>query len=105
MIRSPRFTRIPIDFDGFKVCDVEPLSIPDVQAARPVIVFRKWWSDARSRMILSGVSGNGSQKVIEVNAVKPSKENAPSGISGRATASQSSRTASGSAPMTDVSGN
>jgi Ca-activated chloride channel family protein len=77
MIQSPVLTRIQVDFDGFKTYDVEPLSIPDVLAERPVIVFGKWRGNARGKITLSGISGSGTHReVIDVNAVKPSKENA-----------------------------
>jgi Ca-activated chloride channel family protein len=75
MIQSPVLTRVKVDFEGFKTYDVEPLSIPDVLAERPVIVFGKWRGDARGKITLSGVSGSGSHReVIDVGAVKPSKD-------------------------------
>lgn len=77
MIQSPVLTRVRVDFEGFRTYDVEPLSIPDVLAERPVIVFGKWRGEARGKITLSGISGNGTHKeVIDVNAVNPSKENA-----------------------------
>jgi len=77
MIQSPVLNRVRVDFGGFKTYDVEPLSIPDVLAERPVIVFGKWRGDARGKITLSGISGNGTHReVIDVDAVKPSKDNA-----------------------------
>ncbi len=77
MIQSPVLTRVQVDFDGFKTDDVEPVSIPDVLAERPVIVFGKWRGDARGKITLSGTSGNGTHReIIDVKAVKPSRENA-----------------------------
>jgi len=77
MIQSPVLTRVRVDFKGFQTYDVEPASIPDVLAERPVIVFGKWRGDARGKITLSGISGSGSyREVIDVNAVKPSKEKA-----------------------------
>ncbi|MCX5834141.1 MAG: VIT domain-containing protein [Deltaproteobacteria bacterium] len=77
MIQSPVLTRVRVDFKEFKTYDVEPVSIPDVLAERPVIVFGKWRGNARGQITLNGVSGSGSHRdVIDVSAVKPSKENA-----------------------------
>ncbi len=77
MIQSPVLTRVKVGFEKFRTYDVEPLSIPDVLAERPVIVFGKWRGDARGKITLSGISGNGPHReVIDVGAVKPSKENA-----------------------------
>jgi Ca-activated chloride channel family protein len=76
MIQSPVLTRVRVDFKEFRTYDVEPVSIPDVLAERPVIVFGKWRGDARGKITLSGILGSGSHReVIDVSAVKPSKEN------------------------------
>ncbi|MCU0593828.1 MAG: VWA domain-containing protein, partial [Desulfobacterota bacterium] len=42
LILSPVLTRVKVDFRGFEAYDVEPPSIPDVLADRPVTVFGKW---------------------------------------------------------------
>jgi Ca-activated chloride channel family protein len=41
-ISSPVLTNIRVDYDGFDVYDVEPKSIPDLFAQRPVVIFGKW---------------------------------------------------------------
>ncbi|HEX7539222.1 MAG TPA: AgmX/PglI C-terminal domain-containing protein, partial [Syntrophales bacterium] len=56
--------------------DVEPLTIPDVLADRPVIVFGKWRGKARGSIALSGIPGEGRfAETIDVGKVKPSEAN------------------------------
>ena len=77
MIASPVLTGIQLDFGGFGAYDVEPRSIPDVLAERPVIVFGKWRGEARGRLTLRGTSGSGPwSEVIDAAKVQPSKANA-----------------------------
>ncbi len=42
MIESPLLTDVRISFGKFDAYDTEPISIPDLLAERPVIVFGKW---------------------------------------------------------------
>ena len=42
MIESPVLINVRINFGKFDIHDVEPVSIPDIFAERPVIVFGKW---------------------------------------------------------------
>ncbi|MEE9611169.1 MAG: VIT domain-containing protein [Desulfatiglandales bacterium] len=58
LIQSPVLTGIKIDFGGFEVYDVEPPSIPDVLADRPVIVFGKWRGRPKGHIELRGSSGD-----------------------------------------------
>ncbi len=57
LIQSPVLTQIKLDFGKFDVYDVEPLSIPDVLAERPVIVFGKWRGKPQGTITLKGISG------------------------------------------------
>ncbi|MEE9523769.1 MAG: TonB family protein [Thermodesulfovibrionales bacterium] len=76
LIQTPVLTSIEIDYDTFDVYDVEPLSIPDVLAERPVIVFGKWRGKPRGTIVLSGLTGNGTYATsIEVDEIKPSDDN------------------------------
>jgi Ca-activated chloride channel family protein len=81
MIQSPLLSHIDIDYGGFDAYDIEPVSVPDVLADRPVIVFGKWRGKSGDRpggkIIVKGISGNGSfREVIDVGKVSPSKNNA-----------------------------
>ncbi len=56
-ISSPVFTQINADFGDFEVYDVEPLSISDVLAERPVIIFGKYKGEPKGEVTISGYSG------------------------------------------------
>jgi Ca-activated chloride channel family protein len=74
MIQSPVLTRVKVNFQGFSTYDVEPLAVPDVLADRPVIVFGKWRGQPKGKIILNGISGNGSyREIIDIRTVKSSK--------------------------------
>jgi Ca-activated chloride channel family protein len=75
-IQSPVLTGITCQFDGFDAYDVEPLSIPDVLAERPVILFGKWRGKPEGVIRLSGYSGEGEyRQTFHVNGVPPSDTN------------------------------
>jgi Ca-activated chloride channel family protein len=59
LIQSPVLTGITVDFGQFQAYDVEPASIPDVLADRPVIVFGKWRGKPRGSIELRGATGTG----------------------------------------------
>jgi len=77
LIQSPVLTGITVDFGRFQVYDVEPASIPDVLADRPVIVFGKWHGTPLGSIVVRGTSGNESlTERIDVGRVRPLKANA-----------------------------
>ena len=77
LIASPVLTRVKVDFNGFKVYDVEPTTLPDILAERPVIVFGKWRGKLQGRITLSGLSGDGKyRETLDIAHVKPSTKNA-----------------------------
>jgi Ca-activated chloride channel family protein len=57
MIAMPVLTRVKVEFEGFETYDVEPVSMPDVLAQRPVIVFGKWRGARAGRVTLHGLTG------------------------------------------------
>jgi Ca-activated chloride channel family protein len=76
MIQSPVLTNVKITFNGLNTYDIEPASIPDVLAERPVIVFGKWRGKPQGRIRLTGITGNGIfADSIDVSAVQPQKSN------------------------------
>ncbi|MFQ5629566.1 MAG: AgmX/PglI C-terminal domain-containing protein, partial [bacterium] len=76
MIASPVLTRIKLDFGGFDVYDVEPLSVPDVFAQRPVIVFGKWRGAPGGTIKLSGYTADGKYtKRLAMREFKPKAKN------------------------------
>ncbi|MDR1282031.1 MAG: VWA domain-containing protein [Opitutaceae bacterium] len=56
-IASPVLTNINVSFDGFDVYDVEPATLPDVFAERPVILFGKWRGPRTGKITLTGLAG------------------------------------------------
>jgi Ca-activated chloride channel family protein len=75
-ILHPVLTNIKVDFNGFSTYDVEPLSIPDVLAQRPVIVFGKWKGEPKGEIILEGKTGSGFYNyTIDVSKVKSQQNN------------------------------
>ncbi len=76
LIQSPVLTHVKVEFKGFQVYDLEPASIPDVLAERPVIVFGKWRGEPRGNIMLSGISGDGRYTAaVDVGKVKPLQSN------------------------------
>ena len=77
MIQSPVLTQVKIAFKGFDAYDVEPLTIPDILAERPVIVFGKWRGKAKGMIAVSGITGEGRfDETIDAGKVEPSDANA-----------------------------
>jgi Ca-activated chloride channel family protein len=58
LIQSPVLTAINVDFGEFDVFDVEPRSIPDVMADRPVIIFGKYRGHPKGTIEIRGISGD-----------------------------------------------
>ncbi len=76
MIQTPVLTQVKVSFSGFNVYDVEPVSIPDVLAERPVLVFGKWRGNPEGRIKLSGITGGGNySETVKVGDYKPSGDN------------------------------
>lgn len=61
-VQSPVLTQIQWEADGFEVYDVEPLSIPDVLAERPILLFGKWQGTPTGQISVRGVSGIGEYR-------------------------------------------
>jgi len=76
LVQSPVLTGIRIDFDRFEVYEVEPPSIPDVLADRPVIVFGKWRGTPEGMIQLQGITGDGPfVEKVDVAGVNPLETN------------------------------
>lgn len=77
VVSSPVLTGVAVDFDGFEVYDIEPPSVPDVLADRPVLVFGKWRNKPEGTIRLTGTAGNRAfMKSIDVSQVRPLLTNA-----------------------------
>ena len=59
-IDTPVLTGIDVRFHGFDVYDVEPGTIADLFASRPIVVIGKWRGNATGSIELSGTTGRGA---------------------------------------------
>lgn len=76
MIESPVLTDIAVRYEGFEAYDVEPLSVPDLFAERPVIVFGKYRGQPRGRITVTGKGGRGTfQQSLNIDEGRASKGN------------------------------
>jgi len=69
-IDTPVLTGIDVTFNGFDAYDVEPGTVPDLFASRPIIVFGKWRGRAAGSIDISGRTGRGVYRTSV--AVSPS---------------------------------
>ncbi|HSD86930.1 MAG TPA: VWA domain-containing protein, partial [Kofleriaceae bacterium] len=75
-VESPVLTQVQVQFDGLSTYDVEPKTLPDVFANRPVVVFGKYKGTPSGKITLSGVSGRGRfVSTIDASTVKPDAAN------------------------------
>ncbi len=75
-IQYPVLTNISCSYSSFDVYDVEPISIPDALAERPLIIFGKWNGEAEGSITLTGTTGNNEySETIQVNQYTPDKRN------------------------------
>jgi Ca-activated chloride channel homolog len=75
-ISTPVLTRIRMACDGFDVYDVEPRSIPDLFAQRPVVVFGKWRGRPQGTITIEGMGGKTPfSKLFDVSETQPSEAN------------------------------
>ncbi len=76
-IRTPVLSGTTFTADGFETYEVEPESIPDLLAERPVLVYGKWRGDRRGTVSLRGHTGQGEYGIdIDVSQVTPDESNA-----------------------------
>jgi Ca-activated chloride channel family protein len=75
-INNPILTQVKQTYSGFDTYDVEPLTIPDVFAERPVIVYGKYRGELKGNITIKGSSGNKKYtKTFKVSDVKPDPKN------------------------------
>ncbi len=76
LIESPVLTEIKVDFGRFEAYDVEPPTIPDVLADRPVIMFGKWRGKPRGIISIQGLTGDHAfSKKVDVSGITPLQTN------------------------------
>ena len=59
-IDTPVLTGIDVKFHGFDVYDVEPGTVSDLFASRPIVVIGKWRGNATGSIELTGNTGRGA---------------------------------------------
>jgi Ca-activated chloride channel family protein len=75
-VRSPVLTHVAVETPGFQTYDVEPSTIPDLFANRPLVVFGKWRGKPAGTIRVTGTGGEGAyEKVFDVAAAAPSAGN------------------------------
>mgnify|MGYP001791272395 CR=1 FL=1 len=75
-IATPLLTQIRIKAKGFDVYDVAPASIPDVFAARPVLVYGKYHGKPKGKIIITGYQGKKRFKQkFKISSIKASSKN------------------------------
>jgi len=76
LIETPVLTNISVNFQGLDVYDVEPPSIPDILAERPLIVFGKWKGKTKGKIMIKGATGEGPfSESIDVGRQIPDDKN------------------------------
>jgi len=71
-VQSPVLTGIQVRFRDFDVVDVEPTAVPDVFAARPVVLLGKWRGKAAGEIEITGKSGTGDYaRTFRLSDAKP----------------------------------
>ncbi|MEQ1763504.1 MAG: VIT and VWA domain-containing protein [Pyrinomonadaceae bacterium] len=75
-IQNPLLTNVQVKANGFDVYDVQPKSLPDMFARRPIIVFGKWRGPVQGNFELTGTTGHGAySSSIDVSTVQPDEGN------------------------------
>jgi Ca-activated chloride channel family protein len=74
-VRTPVLTDVNVAYDGFDAYDVEPRSIPDVLAERPIVLLGKYRGSPQGSVTVRGVTGQGAfSKRFDVGQVAPRAE-------------------------------
>lgn len=77
-VQTPVLTDVKVHFEDFDVYDVEPPTIPDLLAARPILLYGKWRGLPQGRIVVTGRSGQGDfYAFFDVADVEPDEKNQP----------------------------
>ncbi len=75
-VQYPVLTNIKVNYNDFDVFDVEPVTVPDVIAERPVTLFGKWRSSNTGTIVLEGLSGSQTyNEILDVSKFTPEESN------------------------------
>jgi Ca-activated chloride channel family protein len=74
-VKNPLLTDIKVDFRGFDAFDVEPLTIPDLFAQRPLILYGKYRHAQGTIAVTGNTADGGYKKIILVSPKSADEEN------------------------------
>ena len=75
-VQAPVLTHVELEFNNFETYEIEPPSIPDLFANRPVIVFGKWRGRLGGTIELTGAGGREDfAQIIHVADFRPMETN------------------------------
>ncbi|NTV51825.1 MAG: VWA domain-containing protein [Candidatus Firestonebacteria bacterium] len=75
-IEAPVLTDIRVEFQGLNVSEVEPASLPDLFARKPVLVFGKYTGAARGKIVITGkTAGRPYRREVEINEDQNTSDN------------------------------
>ncbi|MGB8931519.1 MAG: VIT and VWA domain-containing protein [Anaeromyxobacteraceae bacterium] len=78
VVEQPVLSRLSYRFEGFDAREVAPMTLPDLLAERPLVLFGKWRGEPRGRIVIRGQGANGPvETTIDVGRSTPRAENAP----------------------------
>ena len=76
-IETPVLTHINLEFDGLDVYDVEPKTVPDLFAEKPLIIYGKWRGNAEGKIHISGQRGGSDySESIDISTSKANNSTA-----------------------------
>jgi Ca-activated chloride channel family protein len=74
-IQHPLLTDIKTNFKGFATYDVEPISLPDLFAERPLVLFGKYKKASGSILVTGKTAGGNYKKEISINSLMEDSNN------------------------------
>lgn len=75
-IKNPVWTHLKPQISGLDVYDMEPATLPDVLADRPVLIYGKYRGEAKGNITIEGYSGKDKySQTLNVSKFRPSKKN------------------------------
>jgi Ca-activated chloride channel family protein len=78
VIEQPILSRLSVRFEGFDAREVAPMTLPDLLAERPLVLFGKWRGQPTGRIVIRGQGASGPVETsIDVGRAAPRSENAP----------------------------
>ncbi|NET32599.1 MAG: VWA domain-containing protein [Cyanothece sp. SIO1E1] len=76
-ISQPVLSQVNVEFEGFEAYDIQPSSVPDVLADRPILIFGKYKGKPKGKIRIKGYTGTGAfEKVFDVGQYQASRKNA-----------------------------